>query len=137
MPELAIQTNIFSRFRKVENAHIALWLIKDTCWATFWKLGGILMIFPTLTVAFFLLWKLRSLRSEFFHNLAVCIWILANSAWMLGEFFGKETRPLAVSLFAVGLGILGYFHFLNLFSFKQTTVSQVESKSIDNSILEE
>ncbi|MBS1781884.1 MAG: hypothetical protein JSS78_02340 [Bacteroidetes bacterium] len=136
MPELTIQTNIFSRFRKIENAHIVLWLVKDTCWATFWKLGGVLMIFPTLSVALYLLWKLRSLRSEFFHNLAVCIWILANSIWMLGEFLGKETRPFAVCLFVVGLGILGYFHFSKFFIRNQFAIPQIEPEPIENSISE-
>lgn len=71
-----------------------------------WKPGGIFMIFPTLSVAFYILWKSRQVRSELFHNLAVCLWIIANSIWMVGEFFEKETRPYAVVLFLIGLSLL-------------------------------
>lgn len=94
------------QFRWLENAHIFLWLIKDTCWAMEWKPGGIFMIFPTLTVAFYLLWKSRRVRAEVFHNIAVCLWIMANSIWMVGEFFEKETRHYAVILFLTGLLLL-------------------------------
>ena len=37
-------------FRWLENAHILLWLIKDFCWAMEWKTGGVIMIFPTVSV---------------------------------------------------------------------------------------
>lgn len=94
--------------RLIENGHIFLWLIKDACWALGWKPGGIFMIFPTVTVAFYLLWKERQNRSEIFHNTAVCMWILANSVWMLTEFMGtdKEYKKYAVVLFAIGISVL-------------------------------
>src|SRR4051794_26633545 len=95
--------HISPRYRWIENAHIFLWLIKDTCWAMVWRPGGIFMIFPTLTVAFFILWKSRHIRAELFHNLAVCLWIMANSVWMVGEFFEIEARPYAVCIFIAGL----------------------------------
>ena len=95
-----------SPYRWVENAHIFLWLIKDTCWAMVWRPGGVFMIFPTLAVAFFILWKSRGHRAELFHNAAVCLWISANSVWMIGEFWAKETRPIAVMLFICGLALL-------------------------------
>jgi hypothetical protein len=95
--------HVSTRYRWVENAHIFLWLIKDTCWALVWKPGGIFMIFPTLSVAFYILWESRHIRAEMFHNLAVCFWIAANSVWMVGEFFTKETRPYAIVLFVCGL----------------------------------
>ena len=98
--------HISPQYRWLENAHIFLWLIKDTCWAMVWKPGGIFMIFPTLTVAFYILWKSRHVRAEVFHNIAVCLWIMANSVWMVGEFFEKETRPYAVILFLTGLLLL-------------------------------
>jgi hypothetical protein len=98
--------NAHSKYRWVENAHIFLWLIKDTCWAMVWRPGGVFMIFPTLAVAFFILWKSRRHRAELFHNAAVCLWISANSVWMIGEFWAKETRPAAVVLFMCGLALL-------------------------------
>jgi len=94
----------------MENGHILLWLIKDTCWALEFKTGGIVMVVPTVTVAFFILWKSKHIRSEFFHNLAVCFWILANSLWMLGEFFNHDARPYAVVLFATGLALLAFYY---------------------------
>jgi CHASE2 domain-containing sensor protein len=102
--------HVSANYRWMENGHILLWLIKDTCWALEFKPGGILMIFPTVFVAFYITWRSRSMRSELYHNIAVCCWILANSIWMLGEFFEHDSRPYAASLFATGLAVLGYYY---------------------------
>jgi hypothetical protein len=107
---------VSTKYRWIENGHIFLWLIKDTCWAMVWKPGGIFMIFPTIAVAFYILWKSKHIRAELFHNLAVCFWILANSIWMAGEFFEKETRPYAVILFLAGLSLLIIYY---IFFFKK------------------
>ena len=94
------------KFRWVDNIHILFWLIKDMCWAMVFRPLGMFMIAPTLGVAIFILWKSRHHRAELFHNFAVCVWIAANSLWMTGEFFGKELRPYAVVLFAIGLSLI-------------------------------
>ena len=102
------------RFRRIENLHILLWLLKDACWAMNWRLGGVVMIFPTVTVAVLITWQTRHMRAELMHNLAVSFWILANCIWMVGEFFGWDEeqsggfglRRLALIPFAVGFGIL-------------------------------
>src|SRR5690606_19578013 len=99
-------------YRWVENLHIVLWLLKDTSWALEFKPGAIFMIAPTIAVAFFILWKSRAIRTEVFHNVAVCCWIIANSAWMLGEFVEYETRPLAASIFGIGLVVLAVYYLL-------------------------
>ena len=39
------------KLRHYENLHIPLWLLKDTCWMLQWKLLGVTMIIPTLSVA--------------------------------------------------------------------------------------
>jgi hypothetical protein len=101
---------VSANYRWIENGHILLWLIKDTCWALEFKPGGIFMIFPTVFVAFYITWKSRAMRSELYHNIAVCCWILANSVWMLGEFFEHESRPHAATLFVTGLVVLGYYY---------------------------
>ena len=101
---------VSQQYRWLENAHIFLWLIKDTCWALEFEPGGLFMIVPTVTVAFYLTWKSRNVRGELFHNIAVCFWILANSAWMLGEFVEHEARPYAVVLFLCGLGVLLFYY---------------------------
>jgi hypothetical protein len=99
--------------RVIENAHIFLWLLKDTCWITLWKPGGVFMIFPTLSMAFYILWKSRHHRAEVFHNLAICLWISANSVWMLSEFFNveKQYKKFAVYIFLTGIALLLVYYF--------------------------
>jgi len=102
---------MFLDFRKIENLHILLWLLKDICWAADLKWLGTFMILPTISVAFWLTWKMRRSYSELMHNLAVILWIGANSAWMVGEFFfDDKTRPLALVFFALGIGLLLVFY---------------------------
>jgi hypothetical protein len=96
--------------RWIENAHIFLWLVKDFCWSMEWKPGGIFMIFPTVFVAFYILFKSRGNRSEVYHNIAVCCWILANSTWMLGEFTDSDWRAGAATLFGIGLAVLLFYY---------------------------
>lgn len=101
----------FSDFRKFENAHILLWLIKDMCWAAGFHWGGTVMIIPTVFVAIYLTWQARKEMVELAHNLAVCMWIAANSTWMVGEFFFEDaTKPVAIIFFALGLLILIVFY---------------------------
>lgn len=102
---------MFLDFRKIENLHILLWLLKDICWAADLKWLGTFMIIPTISVAFWLTWKMRKTYSELMHNLAVIAWILANSTWMIGEFFFDDgIRPLALVFFGSGLIILFVFY---------------------------
>ncbi|MCX6351091.1 MAG: hypothetical protein NTX03_04425 [Bacteroidetes bacterium] len=104
-------------FRKVENLHIFLWLIKDTCWAAHWVIPGMVMILPTISAAIWLLVRNRTTTSEIVHNAAVLLWITANATWMTGEFFKIETtlKPIALVFFAAGLSTLSVYyiyHFL-------------------------
>jgi hypothetical protein len=116
-----MSTKIYSipaKFRKIENLHILLWLLKDTCWAMTLRIPGIIMIIPTLTVALLITWQTRHLKSELYHNLAVDFWITANCLWMIGEFFhwdenlwhGFGLRHFALVPFACGLGVLIYYY---------------------------
>lgn len=108
---------MFPDFRKIENLHILLWLLKDICWAADLKWLGTFMILPTISVAIWLTWKMRKSISELMHNLAVILWILANSTWMIGEFFlDDKTRPLALIFFALGILLLLIFYGKELFS---------------------
>jgi hypothetical protein len=93
-----------------ENLHIIFWLIKDFCWALELKPLGMLMIIPTVSLAFYIAIKTRKHLSDFIHNLAVCCWICANATWMLGEFFDFELRKPAAFLFAGGVLIILTFH---------------------------
>lgn len=93
--------------RKFENYHIVLWLVKDLCWALVWKPLGIIMIVPTVGLAFYIAWRSLADRFEFLHNVAICFWICANAIWMVGEFYDKEWRYISVILFVCGISLIG------------------------------
>ncbi len=97
-------------YRWLENLHILLWLIKDTCWALEWKPGAIGMIMPTIGVAIYLLYHSKKNKTELYHNAAVCMWIIANSTWMLGEFLNRDMRIVAAITFGIGLAILAIYY---------------------------
>ncbi len=117
-------------YRWLENLHILLWLIKDTCWAMEWKTGAIAMIIPTIGVAIYLLYKSKKNKTELYHNAAVCMWIIANSTWMIGEFANYDMRTLAATTFGIGLAILAVYY---LVYFKNDRMEQhrKENKSGD------
>jgi hypothetical protein len=111
--------NIPLKFRKMENLHIVFWLLKDVSWCMVWKPLGIAMIFPTLIISIMIAWRTRQYFSEICHNLAITIWISANSYWMISEFMGFDTHPLwgnytmkhlALIPFLMGLSILMYYY---------------------------
>jgi ABC-type Mn2+/Zn2+ transport system permease subunit len=97
--------------RASENFHIVLWLFKDLCWVQDLKVLGTLMVAPTVVMAAWIAWRSREDIGELLHSLAVVCWILANSTWMLGEFFFHDsTRPLASVFFMLGLGCVAWFY---------------------------
>ena len=73
--------------RKNENLHIFFWLLKDMSWCMEWRIVAILMIFPTLGLSIWVLYKMWDNFSERIHNLSILCWITANSYWMLSELF--------------------------------------------------
>lgn len=90
--------------RKYENAHIVLWIIKDSCWVRGWHWVGMGMILPTLIVAIDIARRSREDAAELSHNIAVCAWICANATWMTGEFFFNDSwRPYASIFFLIGV----------------------------------
>jgi hypothetical protein len=94
-------------FRKIENLHIFLWLIKDLCWCMDLKTLGMIMIVPTIMGALIITWVQRHVVSDLIHNLAVTMWMFANATWMIGEFYYDDTtRPWALVFFCCGLTIL-------------------------------
>jgi hypothetical protein len=97
--------------RSGENLHILFWLLKDLCWVMDARVAGLLLVIPAVLVAVWICWRSRAERSEFVHALAVVLWILANSTWMIGEFFlAGGTRPYAIFLFVAGLSVLAFHH---------------------------
>jgi hypothetical protein len=123
------------RFRKIENLHILLWLLKDLCWAMLWKPLGIAMLIPTLTVAILITWQTRHLKSELFHNLAVAFWICANGYWMIIEFWGydDELRVYTAIPFGMGLVFIAIYYLIILPKEKSTTeLASVPAEVIEN-----
>jgi len=107
------------RYRRMENLHIVFWLFKDIAWCMFWRPLGIAMIIPTLAIAIIISIRTRQFMSEFCHNLAIVVWISANSYWMISEFLHFDTRVLfgdytfkhlAIIPFVLGILILGYYY---------------------------
>ena len=81
-----------------------------------WKPIGLVMLFPTLTVAVLITWQTRHILAELFHNLAIVFWICANGYWMIVEFLGKdeELRVYTVIPFSIGLFfILTYYLYID------------------------
>jgi hypothetical protein len=110
--------SIPARFRKMENTHIVFWLLKDISWCLFWRELGIAMIIPTLTIAILISWRTRHIASELAHNVAVALWISANSLWMISEFLGfhemkiwKGITGKELSLIPFGIGVLILLHY--------------------------
>ena len=108
-------------YRKMENLHIIFWLFKDIAWCMFWKPLGIIMIIPTLTISIVIAWRTRQIFSELCHNLAISVWIMANSFWMCSELFGVDNKlilgtmtvkQLAMVPFITGVLILGYYYLI-------------------------
>lgn len=99
-----------------ENLHVILWLFKDMCWCMSAKIGMVL-IPPTVFVAFYIFYKNRKERDSAFHNMAVCFWIVANSIWMIADLLKKEAaiKPYSIALFIIGLLILAYYYSILLY----------------------
>ena len=119
-------------FRRIENLHIAFWLLKDISWCMIWKELGIAMIVPTLSVAIWFTWRNRSIVSELCHNLAIVFWITANSYWMISEFLGFddmqvwnsfEGKHISLIPFLLGIIVLAYYYIFRMPSEKEDDVS--------------
>ncbi len=108
-----------AKYRRMENMHIAFWLMKDISWCMIWKVLGIAMVVPTLSIAIIIAWRTRHIAAELAHNLAITFWISANSYWMISEFFGFDEmvvwreftgKHLALIPFVTGALLLLYYY---------------------------
>ncbi len=115
------QYNIPLKYRKMENLQIVFWLFKDVAWCLGLKWLGTVMIIPTLIISIVIAYRTRQYVSELCHNLAITVWISANSYWMVSEFFGFDHRiiwgtytfkHLAIIPFTIGILILGYYYLI-------------------------
>lgn len=106
-------------YRKMENLHIVFWLFKDLSWCLGLQWLAGVMIIPTLLISLIITYRTKQLMSELCHNLAISIWIIANSMWMISEFLEIDTKMafsgisykhLAVFPFVLGLLILAFYY---------------------------
>lgn len=72
------------------------------------------MIAPTLLVAIWIAWKNKHIAAELAHNVAIALWIVANSIWMIAEFNGvdEEVKPYCIIPFSLGILILLYYYLI-------------------------
>lgn len=115
------QYNIPLKYRKMENLHIVFWLFKDVAWCLGLKWLGTVMIIPTLIISIVIAYRTRKYISELCHNMAITVWISANSYWMISEFFGFDHKViwgeytykhLAIIPFTMGILILSYYYLI-------------------------
>ncbi|MFM8241319.1 MAG: hypothetical protein ACKN86_00800 [Crocinitomicaceae bacterium] len=108
-----------NKVRVFENSHIIFWLFKDMSWAMGWKWLGILMIIPTLFISILITYKLKDDVREWYHNNAVTLWIIANSYWMISEFYGfddtvlfENVKGIHISLipFVAGIFVVSFYY---------------------------
>jgi len=118
-------------FRKMENLHIVFWLFKDISWCTLWRPLGLAMILPTLIISVVIAWRTRNLVSELCHNVAITLWISANSYWMISEFWGFDEEPLTgilsykhLALVPFGLGVLTLAYYYVYFKPKHKELAE-------------
>lgn len=101
---------LIDKIKKYDSIHIFLWLIKDTCWMLELKWLGSIMIVPAVSLATYLIYKTRS-SAELFLNTSVFFWIVANSYWMLMEFFNNDLhKHYAVIPFLLGFVCIGVYY---------------------------
>lgn len=109
------------QYRKMENLHIVFWLFKDVAWCMGLRWLGMVMIIPTLIISVVIAYRTREYMSELCHNLAITVWISANSYWMVSEFLhfdnaiitGEFTfKHLALIPFISGIVILGFYYLI-------------------------
>jgi hypothetical protein len=105
--------DFFIRLRRLENLHIVFWLIKDTCWLLEFRLLGAVMVVPTVLLAAYMV-KITFGHPEFFLNCAVLFWILANSTWMILEFFNDDAfKIVAIIPFLLGILAISLYYLRN------------------------
>ncbi len=114
------------KIRLVENLHVPLWLIKDTCWMLQYKVVGVCFIAPTLGFALYIAWQSRHRKLVLYPSLAIVFWIMANSIWMIDEFFEVGIRQFSLYSFIVG------FLFVFLYGFEYIKQRHFQSKSFES-----
>jgi len=112
---------LLNKIRKYESLHIVLWLIKDTCWMLELKWLGAIMMVPTLLLAAYIIYKTLGTNDAYL-NAAILFWIMANSFWMMMEFFNNNEHKYFASIpFGLGFLFVGIFYWRDYVSKRKTT----------------
>lgn len=101
--------NKFS-LKQLDNFHIVLWLMKDIFWVREEQFWGVLMIMPTVSVAMILTIQSIHQKQGFYSNFAILCWMLADSIWMVDEFFILEIQWITLGLFILGILSMVYYY---------------------------
>jgi hypothetical protein len=102
--------DLLQKIRKYENLHIVFWLIKDSCWMLELKWLGAIMMVPTLFLAVYLVIKTLN-TPDVYISMAIFFWIMANSYWMMMEFFNdNHYKNLASIPFGLGFIMVALFY---------------------------
>lgn len=81
------------------------------------------MIFPTLYLAVYLIYKTFRTKDVYL-NAAILFWIMANSFWMLMEFFNDDHyKNFAAIPFGLGFLFVGIFYWQE-YKLKNAATSQ-------------
>lgn len=99
----------FQVHNPLENFHILLWLIKDICWVLELRWLGACMVLPTVLIALYIVVKTYK-TPIMYVNFSVLFWIIANSFWMMAEFFNfVEYKHYALIPFSLGIISFGIY----------------------------
>jgi len=113
--------DIFERIKHYEHLHIVLWLIKDSCWILGLKILGTVMILPTVGLSIIIVSHTRK-KNDIYINLAILCWIVANSFWMLSDFFNHlEYKIVTIVPFALGILFVAVFYYRAMFGKRNIT----------------
>jgi hypothetical protein len=93
----------------LETSHVPLWLLKDICWLMSFRLVGVIIAIPTVLVAMIMVVLTYKDRSAFLPNLSIALWIIANTNWMVAEFYEFDTKSYSLYPFIGGLLVFVVF----------------------------
>jgi hypothetical protein len=84
-------------FGWADKLHLLLWIAKDSSWYFKWSFGA--LFFSSLAIVSSILLLLSTKEKMFRENLVLCLWILANTFWMVSELVAPSFHFLGGTFF--------------------------------------
>lgn len=110
-----------------------MWLLKDILWLQEKTLAAMMMIIPTVGVSLILTFQSYKNKEGFYLNFAILFWIIANSIWMVDEFYALDVRWMTSISFGMGILIMLFYYIIeaNIFNIKNifNTLNETTKKS--------